>query len=374
MNKKIGLVSYHRDPNYGTMLQAFALAYSIRSLGKECEYINYYEYCRPSYLKQLLSIIYKLVKKIINIKGKSEYSYYNDKDFCAIRKAYNDFHRKYIPYSKIKYYFDTINNLQNEYALFIVGSDQTWSFAVNNNGNTINFLEFVNDNYKKRSYAPSIGSVHIDTDQLNQLKMKLDGFHYLSCRERPNCELLESRLARKVEYVLDPTLLLKPIDWNALLNSNPIINCNYILAYILGKRECVSSFAEKLGAKYNLPVYYVLTRPEFNNKKNIIKSAGPLEFVGLIRNSSFVVTDSFHGTIFSLNFEKEFFSFVKREGGENNIDNDRIGTILDEFGLSHRLLVDDNLNDFAPIPYTEVNQKLDELRDLSFAYLRKIIN
>ena len=96
MNKKIGLISYHRDPNYGTMLQAFALAYSIKKLGEDCEYLNYYEYKRPSVIKRIISKYYRLIKRLLNLRSQGEYDYFNSTEFATIKDSFDEFHKKYI--------------------------------------------------------------------------------------------------------------------------------------------------------------------------------------------------------------------------------------------------------------------------------------
>lgn len=371
--KKIGLISYHRDPNYGTMLQAFALANAIGKMGYDCEYLNYYEYNRPSLIKIVLSNLHKFVKRALRLKGKDEYDFFNSPDFKKITNQFRSFHDSYIPHSKTKFYYNTINSAKTEYDFFIVGSDQTWSEAVNKVGTTINFLEFEENKNKKRSYAPSIGTIHISENYLETLTSKLKDFRNLSCRERPNCKLLESRLASKVEYVLDPTLLLCSSDWDKYIGK-PIIKGSYILAYILGTRECISRFAEKLGEYYKLPVYFILTRPGYLCKDNLLSSIGPFDFINLIKNASFIVTDSFHGTIFSLNYGKNFYSFTKRLGNQEFLDNDRIGAILDEFDLGDRLLKDDSSDILDYIDYSRINPKLESLRESSWAYLKTIID
>lgn len=372
MDKKIGLVSYHRDPNYGTMLQAFALAYAIKEIGGSCEYLNYYEYIQPSLLKTFISYVYKHIRKFCRFKRKEDFDFFNDVEFASIMKEFKKFHEQYIPCSKKEFYYDTIWKAEDYYKFFIVGSDQTWSQEVNKIGTTINFLDFVQEKYKKRSYAPSIGSVHLDSVYVDFLVSKLSKFQYLSCRERPNCETLGLKLDNKIEFVLDPTLLLKPSDW-LKYTPKPIIEGEYIIAYILGKRTCISEYAENLGRLHNIPVYYILTRPDFLQKENILKHVGPFDFINLIRYSKFVVTDSFHGTVFSLNFQRDFYSFAKRDGGIGTVDNDRILVLLQEFNLTERFITDECLMDIPPIDYTEVNHKLANLRSSSIGYLKQII-
>lgn len=104
-----------------------------------------------------------------------------------------------------------------------------------------------------------------------------------------------------------------------------------------------------------------------------MKTIGPFDFVNLIENASFIVTDSFHGTILSINFEKNFYSFTKRDGSATTIDNDRIGTVLQEFELNDRLLNDEFANELGSIDYIRVKSKLENLRESSLNYLKTII-
>ena len=321
----IGLVSYHSEPNYGTMLQAYALAKAIEILGYKSEYIQYRGITKKPWLKYhlhcLLASAYHFVHPV-----KEEFDYFKTKEFSSILTKFNDFHRQFIPYSSKVYNIDTIQESNTHYYSFVVGSDQTWSRYMNRLPSTINFLPFVNEQSKKKSYAPSIGSTHIDQEFLNRLIKELSGFEAesLSCREKENCEQLSSLLGRHVNYVVDPTLLLRPSDWDKV-SISPNMN-GYVLVYILGVKQCISDFAEHLGKEKGLPVYYVLTRPEYLSKDHVLDDVGPQEFIGYIKSASYVVTDSFHGSLFSINYKRNFYSFAKRSVsiGDLTYDNDRI--------------------------------------------------
>ena len=365
---KIGLVSYHREPNYGTMLQAYALAKVIKNLGKECEYINYFEMVKRSPIKDFLMRIAKYVYRMLGLPDRYEFDFFNRKEFKMIRHRFEVFHSQYIPFSKTKYYYNTIYKCIANYNCFIVGSDQTWSKAMNENPYTINFLDFVKDRKAKRSYAPSIGTIHIDEEYKKRLVSKLADFAYLSCRERPNSQLIAKELGQEVRYVVDPTLLLKPEDWDKVAKDCPIKG-DYILAYILGTKKCISDYAEQLGKSMNLPVIYILTRPEYLKKQTIV-SAGPAEFISLIKSAKYVITDSFHGTIFSINYGVNFYSFAKRSSG---VDNDRIFTFLKELKLENRFREDNDVSIEKDIDYNVVQYKLTTLRQDSFSYLQNII-
>ena len=373
---KIGLVSFYRDPNYGTMLQAYALAASIRRLGKKCEYIQYRNHFKSTYpILVFRSIIKRFLTNLGLIHNEYEFKYYDNKEFRDIKEKYQYFVEHYIPISKNTYYADSIIYANEKYDNFIVGSDQTWSRFMTRNLEQYLFLGFVTDAMKKQSYAPSIGTTNIDDSYRSKLIEKISGFSNLSCREPENSKLLSSLLERHVESVVDPTLLLKKENWMSIVDNNySLPSEKYILCYILGVKECIASFAEKLGKQKGFPVYYILTRPEYLTKKKVLCDVGPRDFVNLIANAEYVVTDSFHGTIFSINLNTDFYSFAKRTQAEGFNDNDRILSILRPLGLKNRFH-DDSDDEILPnIDFEAVMSKLEVLRSSSVAYLKKIVN
>ncbi|WP_187367648.1 polysaccharide pyruvyl transferase family protein [Bacteroides bouchesdurhonensis] len=370
--KKVGIVSYHREANYGTMLQAYALAAAIKKCGTDCEYIDYYETLLPpayiSILRRCLSNLYHF----LHLPSRGDFGFFDSYEFRGILKAFTKFHEKYIPLSKDSYYFNTLGDLEDKYEFFITGSDQTWSKAMNMNPYAINFLPFIKDYNKKRSYAPSMGTIHLDSDFKDTLIQELAKFSFASCRERPNCNALTPMIGHKIHYVVDPTLLLTKDDWNTIAIP-PLIQGKYILAYILGTKKCISQFAEKIGREKSLPVYYIITRPEYLNKKNALNNVGPSEFLGLIRDAEYVVTDSFHGTIFSINYGVNFYSFNKRNNEDRISDNDRISVFLEELELSDRFRQDDDARISPDINYNNSTIFLNKLRDMSMQYLLSLL-
>lgn len=369
---KIGLISYHNEPNYGTMLQAFALSKALAKLGVESEYLQYFSFKQRSF-------VFKAFRNIIRTfipAPPSQFDYFKGEEFVTTLEAFNNFHKDNIPTSDKEYYFDTVKEANCRYDKFIVGSDQTWSEYMNRSGSTANFLNFVTDNFKKNSYAPSIGTLSITEEYAEVLKQHLHSFNHLSCREKQNSKRLSEIIGKRVEYVIDPTLLLTPKEWNQIAFTPVLPYKGYILAYILGEKDCIANYAEELGLKTGLPVYYILTRPKYLSKTKCLKGVGPAEFVGLIRDASYVVTDSFHGTAFCLNYGTLVYSFTKRTVtlSESALDNDRIKLLLAEFNLQNRAKDDKDTSfedDYDPQTY---QKHLDDLRNSSWNYLKSIVN
>lgn len=368
---KIGLISYHSEPNYGTMLQAFALSRALSILGFDNEYIQYKNTPKRSFFFYLLR---KVVRAIVPAKSTQFDFFFKRKEFASTLKAFNVFHDIYIPVSKREYYINTVQATNSLYDKFIVGSDQTWSEYMNRSDFSVNFLSFVTDDLKKNSYAPSIGTLTISEEFTNKLVRELSSFNHLSCREKENCKKLSRLIKKDVEYVLDPTLLLTVEEWNKIAVTPKLPTKKYILAYILGEKDCIAEYAELLGKRKKMPVFYILTRPKYLNKAKCLRGIGPAEFIGLIRDAAYVVTDSFHGTAFCLNYGTLVYSFTKREvtKNDNAIENDRIKLLLSEFGLENRAKDDNDTSfekDYAPKMYQE---HLEDFRKLSWDYLKSI--
>ena len=369
--KKIALISPYNEYNYGTVLQAYALQHLLEQEGVEAAYLQYTPVVPPSFLVRLKSKIASLFhisrprKPIVTNNGVDDYSFFRSPEFKTFVDGYNDFINRRIKVSRQRYNPLTLPKC-DEFDAFMVGSDQTWGEA-RYLPNSPYFLDNVSSQYPKLSYAPSIGTTHISDSYLSVLIDKLSRFQMLSCRERTNCDILRAALGREVTYVLDPTLLLTPDDWNKIAKSTEGLQTKqYILCYILGEKKRISDFAEKLGKEKGLSVYYIVTRPLYLKKDNHL-FATPESFLGLIRDAAYVITDSFHGSIFSLNYNTQFYSFTKREGA-NSIDNDRILEILNTFHLSNRFK-DDNDELEYDIDYSMINPILDNNRVKSLDYL-----
>lgn len=347
--------------------------------GGDCEYIEYsVVHTRTLKRRVLYAIghtglyIKKILNKIVKKDVTKQHSYWDSEDFRITKEKIMDFVAYNIPVSSVKFNKDNIDESLGVYSLFLVGSDQTWSEDQMENTD-VYLLPFVHERNRKASYAPSLGKLHLTESYLKKLSDSISSFCFVSCREERNCRLLSRLSGNHIQFVLDPTLLLSSNDWEERMVKYEIEE-PYILCYILGERNEISEFAEVLSIHTGIPVKYVVTRPAYLNKKGALNGIGPLEFVYLVSKASYVVTDSFHGTIFSINFKKEFYSFCKREGTSKSSDNARIMDILSTFGLENRFKEDSNPQFELPINYSEVNSKLAVLRDESIQYLRTIIN
>lgn len=372
---KIGLISPYRSQNYGTVLQAFALAYILKQKGIGCEYINYSVWKKGSKINYLLFllkhpffIISKKWTQHLNRKD-LKYSHVREPWFSEVIKKNNIFVNENIPYSTKTYTYDTLNELPETYSKFIIGSDQTWS-PFHELYYSMFFLEY--DKYGKLySYAPSLGTTVPTQGFLKFLSRKIQKMRLASCRELCNSRLLTKTSGINIECVLDPTLLLTKAEWLQYIEPVPNMPLKYILCYILGEREDISTFAEDLGKEKKIPVYYITTRNTYRSKNNSLENIGVCQFLYLINNATYVVTDSFHCTIFSINFNRDFYCFDKMPG--ISYDNGRLKDVLSQFRLENRLLKVKGAK-YSSINYSEVNNLLNRRRDSSIQFLEKIIS
>ena len=373
MAKKIALISVHNDPNYGSMLQAYALSAALSKLGYQNEYIEYSSFKeKPKILRWGIEFLNSLFNFFGFVK-KTEYSYWHSNAFRKQRELFRKFHTAYIPSSTRKYNINDIHTSNAEYERFIIGSDQTWSPLVTNIPNTLNFLEFVSDNRKKAAYAPSIGTTHISPNYLPILRKHLSSFFLLSCREKQNAEFLSAFLGKEVFHVLDPTFLLTKSDWQKLEEKISVPE-KFILCYILGTKKCISDYAESLGSQKGLPVFYIVTRPESLRYNKVLRNVSVGQFLFLLNRASYVVTDSFHGSILSINYGTNFYSFAKREMSNGFTDNDRIMDFLSIVGLQNRFKTDSDSTFERDIDFVECYQILEPLRHQSLQYLSNLIS
>lgn len=372
---KIALFSPFNSQNYGTVLQAFALSRVITNWGVECEYIQW-RHCKPSTRERMFFLLKHPTYLYLHSQNKQHnkedlhYSFLKEIEYADILKKNKEFVEKYTPVNKKLYTYDELSSIEKLYDKVIVGSDQTWSpdhlyqFSPY-------YLPFIRDQKKKYSYACSMGRTTLPPSFVTFLRSRLKSFNLLSCREKENADLLSSVLGKRVNHVVDPTLLLDANSWKEYMREVKNMPEKYILCYILGEKKSISDYAEYLGKQRDLPVYYILTRPSHSHHKNVLNGVGVQEFLWLIRNSQYLVTDSFHGTIFAMNLGTEMISFDKFEG--DMYDNGRIENILTYYGIQSHYMKSYEERIPDPIDFTHVHIALEKTRAESMSFLNRII-
>ena len=373
MGKKIAIFTQPLGHNYGGIIQNYALQQVLIKLGHQPTTINR----RNAETKYSL---FELVK--IEVAYKIKYRNRLPIVPRVLSKVYRntiEFLNKNISISKkIVNNDDLVNYMhQNKFDVYLVGSDQTWRPKYSPNITTY-FFDFLKDKSAKRiSYAASFGTDECEytQEQLNACKPLLQQFDAISVREDSGVKLCQDYFGVEASHVLDPTLLLTASDYDKVINrskSNKGL-FTYILDKSIEKQEFLLCCAKTLGLNiFSNQVNCELYKQRSNNIDDYIMP--PLEgWLQGFRDAEFVITDSFHGTVFSIINQKPFIAIVNKERGAS-----RFSSLLELLGLENRMVEDVSKIPTSllvePIDYSKVNEKLNLLKQDSLQYLENAIN
>lgn len=357
--KKIGILTFHNVPNYGAALQAFALNRIINQLNYDCKIINYFS---DDLLHQYKLINFRnrgiknFLKNTILIKK----NYYRNKKFILFQKKY---YRQTEPIKRIKKLTDVIH----DFDYIITGSDQVWNKDITKESSDIYFLNFfATEKPQKISYAASFGTDKIKYK--DDLKLLLKDFKSISVREESANRILHEVDINNVEVVIDPTMLLTRDEWNSIFK--PIeLKEPYILVYMLQKDDFMIDFVNKFTSNINLKVIHFGAINRYKVKTENKYCSGPDEFINLIRNAKYVITNSFHGVVFSIIFKKELFVIPHRTR------NTRIENLLSKLKLEDRMILNNDYNIVKllqkKINYDIVDEKFADMRGNSIDFLKR---
>ena len=360
--RKIATIAFHRAINYGALLQVFALQKKIEELGGECTVLDYRSPPLEIENKKMVLSDCKYMKDYIR------YIFFS-KNNIAKYDELREFAKHYLNISKPYYNIKDLKKDAGNYDIFITGSDQVWNSNITD-GDPAYFLDFVTDVRKKNAYAASFGFSDIPIELKTFYYGKLKNFKNISTREKQGAKIIKDLLSINTPVVLDPTLLVKKEEWYSLAEDYKSKK-DYILIYAFGGSANIMEFAKNLAKKTNCKIVSI-ANPYFNKLGFYYeKKAGPERFLGLMKNARYVITNSFHGTVFSINFNKEVF--VEMLPKEQNV-NSRLENALDLFDLKDRQVL--NTDVFIvnkKIDFSKVNRILEIERRRSMEFLEKII-
>jgi len=366
--KKVGIITILKVNNYGAELQAFALRKKLEQMGYDSEIIDYLYYTNPEHKPTRGSV------RVMQISLKNKLKWEGHKLLNFIKKLkttsqktqkFLDFHAKYTKLSPTFRTYEELYRSDLAYDVFMVGSDQVWN-PITHTSIKPYFLTFVKDGKKKVSYASSFGVSEIAPENKASYKELLNNMDVLSSREQLGVSMIKELTGRDAVHVLDPTLLLTRSDWDSIATES-FDNEPYILLYVLRFSPYLQELTKYFRDKFGYKVLNIGPLIEEENVKNIT-DAGPCDFVGYFKNASYVLTDSYHGTIFSIIYHKQFFTIIP----SRKTNNSRQRGLLDMLGLSERLL---NENADYPKPensninYEKVEDIIKEQRKKSMDYL-----
>lgn len=361
---RICTITCHDVYNVGASLQAYSLQKYLQNQGHKVKIIDYkpdylsghYKFTsidNPKYEKnfiiKLLYIIAKFPFRIINIKRKYVFDKFK-KDFINLTD------KTYETYEELKQ-----NPPQAD--LYIAGSDQIWNTLFKNGKDPAFYLDFGTEKIKKVSYAASFATEDIDKQYREFVKSKLKKLDAISVREISGLKIMSDLGLNGGVQVMDPVFLLSDSFWNDMCID--IKAQDYIFLYDFDNNPEILKITKKLAEIYNLKIYSVFKADGIDK---YVKNVGPIEFISYIKNAKFVVSNSFHGTCYSIIFEVPFVVINRKEG-----INTRMRDLLLILGLENRLI--DSVLDIKKledINYPLVKKNLEVLVEKSKQYISDI--
>lgn len=364
---KVAVITRHAITNYGSLLQALATQIVLERLGYESEIIDYirddesYQKHEITLLKRKPSWYNNPLKRIIYLSLRQPESIFAGRRFEKER-------RKLLKMSKRYSTFEALVQNPPDADIYLTGSDQVWGPVENGTYDPVYCLSFVPKGSKKISYAASFGHTDMNDELQEYFKHNLSGYDAITVRENSALKLL-SDLGLKAKQVIDPTLLLTSDEWNKYII--PPKRGKYILVYQLHNNPRLDLYAEKVSKDKQLPIVRVSALfHQIIRKGKLVVCPKMGEFLGYIRYAECMITDSFHGTAFALNFNIPFVEVLP-----NNNTGTRNISILMLTGLSNRILQDENDISLASeeIDFAPVNAILKRERLKSIDVLKGMI-
>ena len=345
LNEKIAVLNCSHIMNYGSVLQSYATEKIIRDItGQQVYSIRYRQKKDFTYFKNYLPLLFN--KDIVSFKMKGVkrklYLKFIDKALgvkCNNREKYfKKFNAAHFNYSDVYQGRNELERAAVQFDYVVLGSDQVWHPI--NYGSHYYTMEWVPDNIPKITYAASFGVSSIPKNQWKGTAKYLKRIESITVREQKGAEIVKELTGRDVPVVVDPTLLLDAKEWNNVCL--PIDEKDeYIFCYFLGNNASAREYAKKIKKKTGLKILCIpfmdeINKIDFNFGDKQLFDVGPGEFLSYIKNARYVITDSFHGTVFSIIFHKQFVVFNRFNNSEQGATNSRIDTLLMHTGLSGR--------------------------------------
>lgn len=370
----IGIVTFHASHNHGSMLQAYATQQTLSKMSYESEIINFRMKSQKEYYA-LYQTKYGAMR------------FFRGLLLLPIHRARMEREKKFERFLNSRYRlspeelhtYTDLQSVKDRYDIFLSGSDQIWSNRIPElvgsdvDYSGVYFLDFTPDNAKRVAYASSIGEATAE-DLKSKLQL-LDRFADISTREKYGADILEKVTGRNIKTVVDPTFLLNGDQWRQVATKERPIRNRYLFLYTLKGIRPGQKWAKALtnfAKKHELEVVCVSPFfPIVYPKVKCLVNVGPEDFLSLIDHADLVFTDSFHGTAFSINLNKPFYSMTASDSKDQ-----RKTGFLRELGLGNRVLTNfesiANIDDYR-LDYSGVNRILKEKRYNSIQYLKSAL-
>lgn len=372
---RIKTITCHNVYNYGASLQAYALMKYLQNRKHDVEIIDY----RPDYLCTRYSFWH--VDKTAKFKGLCDRNkifhllyalknYYNKLIMIGRKKPFDRFRKYFLKVTDRKY--KTNEELKEHLPsadVFIVGSDQVWNSDMKNGRDPAFYLDFVPDEITRVAYAASFGTGSIEKGYETFVRNMVRRLDYTSVREKTGLKILKSIGINEGVCVVDPIFLLGKQEWEALVEKEH--KEKYLLVYDFVYDSALEETAKAIAEARGWKIYSI------NDYRNVpyadknISNAGPKQFLELIHSAQMIISNSLHGTAFSILFEKEFYAFRLK----NFHTSPRIIDMLSTLGIPERCITTkESILGEEKIDYVRVKKLLNKNISYSYEYLRRVLN
>lgn len=364
---KVAVITRHFITNYGSLLQAMATQKIINNLGYTCEIIDYvredenYKNYEKTSLNRKKSWNSNLIKRSIYLLLRQPECFYSGRKFEKEQRKYLNLTRRY----KNKYEIKTNKPIAD---IYMTGSDQVWGPVTDGSYDDTYCLSFTEENDKRIAYAASFGHVNFTPYLRKYFYNWLKTYNQISVREDSAVEII-NKLGFRAKQVLDPTLLLDSSYWETLCK--PIKQRKYILVYQIHNDKRLGRYAEKVAKAKKMPLLRVsVSFHQITREGKLIWCPNVGEFLSYLKNAECIITDSFHGTAFAINFNVPFVEILP-----NNNTGIRNTSILKLLGLTDRILHDEDNIELSNkiIDYEYVNNLLSSQREKSITILKRML-
>lgn len=385
--KKVGIVSCYFQHNYGSMLQAYATQMALDKLNIKNETIDIFGFnheikkakiqyfIKASLTSDILLSKMGMARNVL-IKKFSKSAYAEQSKIRG--KCFDEFYKRHFRLSG-KYASKAALGAacKDNYEAVLVGSDQLW--LPGNIAADYYTLNFVPDTVNTIAYATSFGQSELPKDSSKKASIFLKKIKHIGVREESGQKLVKKLSGRNVPVVCDPTLLFTGEEWMNIQKEKPIVEDRYIFCYFLGNNPPHREFAKRLKEQTGCKIVALTHLDEYVRSDEGYADETPYDidpsdFLNLIRNAEYVCTDSFHCSVFSILYRRQFFTFRRYARNTIQSTNSRLDTLFKLVGITGRLKTgNENIEECIKqtIDFDNAHQKLDSVRKKSYEYLMK---
>lgn len=359
---KVGILTFCNTTSYGAALQMYALYRSVEKFGHDAELLHY----QNRWMKEERHTVAMQNKPYAVMRLKKTVSAFRHRHLW---RAFRGFEASMVCMpERVTSDKNALRALSDRYDAVICGSDQVWNPDITG-ADLSYFLNFCGARTKRISYAPSFGVEALPKDFAEAAAKELARFSSLSVREEAGQALIRDMIGKDAELVLDPTLLLTAEEWEALETAHPMAQGEYILYYPVRSAGCLWSYCEAFAERKGLKILRIgrSVKSKDTDRVKYLFDVSPQELLFLLHHAKYVVTNSFHGTAFAINYRKNFFVEL------SSATNSRLSQIVRTFGLEEQVVREAGAVLRDTTDYKKTEELLPALRDHSLRFLREAL-